>query len=665
MRRSRALCAGLLGTIAAFGHAAPAPITQLDFSIAIEPASRALRGEGTIEIPAGPAVSIALDKRFSAAEMRWQDRSLRRAPDRNGAWLLPSAASPRKVSVRWEGRLGRLDTSIDHRQTLDSMEPVTGSEGTFLPAAANWYPHVEGMLERWRITLELPPGQRGLVPGRLLDERDDARGYRARFEFAVPAEGIDLMAGPYTITERSVHLGHRSIRLRTWFAPGLEQLVDGYLTSTEDYLRLYEGWIGPYPYTEFSIVSSPTPTGFGMATLTYLGVDVLRLPFIRATSLGHEVLHNWWGNGVYPDYARGNWSEGLTTFMADYHYKLRESDGAARDMRLGWLRDFSAVPPGQDEALIGFTSRTHGTSQIVGYNKAAMLFVMLRDLIGTEAFDRGLREFWNARQFTVASWDDLRAAFENTAARDLAWFFAQWTARAGAPRLRIDRATRERIAGRWRVRATLAQDAPAYRLQVPVAIDTDLGGVAQTIELDALARTVEIDTPGRPRAITIDPDQRLFRRLDADEAPPILRDAFVSAAPRAIVLPDDAAFADAARSLLEKLLDQPPRFERPDAMLDGEPLIVFGTAEDLAQFRARHGFGAPAALPARTGTATVWTERFGGATVVFISARDSGAVAALARPLPHYGKQSWLIFDGGKALERGIWPPKGRGWVFE
>ena len=59
---------------------------------------------------------------------------------------------------------------------------------------------------------------------------------------------------------------------------------------------------------------------------------MLRLPFIRASSLGHEVLHNWWGNGVLVDYARGNWSEGLTTFMADYAYKSEESAAAAREM---------------------------------------------------------------------------------------------------------------------------------------------------------------------------------------------------------------------------------------------------------------------------------------------------------------------------------------------
>jgi hypothetical protein len=73
------------------------------------------------------------------------------------------------------------------------------------------------------------------------------------------------------------------------------------------------------------------------------------------------------------DYAGGNWAEGLTTFMADYAYKERDSPGAARAMRLEWLRDFAAVPSGQDQPLRQFTARTHATSQIVGYHKAAFL----------------------------------------------------------------------------------------------------------------------------------------------------------------------------------------------------------------------------------------------------------------------------------------------------
>ena len=151
------------------------------------------------------------------------------------------------------------------------------------------------------------------------------------------------------------------MRLRTYFFRDLDAtagLADGYLEDTRRYLERYGDEIGAYPYTEFSVVASPLPTGFGMPTLTYLGADVLRLPFIRATSLGHEVLHNWWGNGVYVDYAQGNWSEGLTTFMADYAYKERESAEAAREMRQGWLRDFAAVPAGSHRSS-GFVPFAH------------------------------------------------------------------------------------------------------------------------------------------------------------------------------------------------------------------------------------------------------------------------------------------------------------------
>jgi aminopeptidase N len=205
------------------------------------------------------------------------------------------------------------------------------------------------------------------------------------YAFEQPESAIDLMAGPYRVTERSFAAADgRKIALRALLHPEIAERGDGDLDAVERYLRLYEGWIGPYPYESFSVVSSPTPTGFGMPTLTYLGVEVLRLPFIRDTSLGHEVLHNWWGNGVRPDYARGNWSEGLTTFMADYAYREQAGAEAAREMRLAWLRDFAALGSAADRPLASFSSRTHGAEQVVGYHKAAMVFLMLRDAIGTE-----------------------------------------------------------------------------------------------------------------------------------------------------------------------------------------------------------------------------------------------------------------------------------------
>ena len=81
-----------------------------------------------------------------------------------------------------------------------------------------------------------------------------------------------------------------------------------------------------------------------MPSFTLLGSQVLRLPFIPYTSLPHEILHNWWGNGVWIDYDGGNWSEGLTAYLSDH--LMKELRGEASDYRRKALQrygDFAAL----------------------------------------------------------------------------------------------------------------------------------------------------------------------------------------------------------------------------------------------------------------------------------------------------------------------------------
>jgi len=58
---------------------------------------------------------------------------------------------------------------------------------------------------------------------------------------------------------------------------------------------------------------------------------VVRLPFIPETSLGHEILHQWFGNLVYIDYAKGNWAEGLTTYLQTISMKREKGRGRIQE----------------------------------------------------------------------------------------------------------------------------------------------------------------------------------------------------------------------------------------------------------------------------------------------------------------------------------------------
>jgi aminopeptidase N len=376
------------------------------------------------------------------------------------------------------------------------------------------------------------------------------------------------------------------------------------------------------------------------------------------------VLHNWWGNGVYVDWQRGNWSEGLTTFMADYAYKEGEGEAAAREMRLGWLRDFAAVPPGRDRPLREFTSRTHDASQIVGYNKAAFVFFMLRDEISADAFAASLRRFYAAKKFQAASWADLEHAFSAQSGQDLQPFFAQWLDRAGAPRLHVDDARAEQAGNGWRIRLTLSQGEPAYRLRVPLEVQTERGTEEHVARIDRARQDIVIETQARPRTLSVDPGLHVFRRLDSRELPAILRQVTLDPATATVIVSRSPEPQAAAQTLAQRLMDTGPRFA--DALPAQGCAIVIGLQEDIDAWLARAGLPPePAALRGR-GTAQVWTaQSVDGRTLLVVSARDAASLQSLARPLPHYGRQSWLVFDGAKAIDRGVWEAKALSWRFE
>jgi len=626
----------------------PAVLHELD--VRLDPHERSLRVTDTIELRGSGPVEVALGARYRIEQALLDGQPLGEGRIRGELRVHQVRLSgAHRLQLRYAGAVAAL-AETDHRGTLDGLEPMASPRGSYLPAGSGWYAMVGDAPLRYRLTLHLPAGQRGLAAGTQVEEAENASGYRARYVFDAPTDGIELMAGPYVIASRRVDVAGRQVRLRTWFHPEIAELSDAYLDATARYVERYSAMLGGYPFDAFGVVSSPLPTGFGMPTLTYLGIDVLRLPFIRATSLGHEVLHNWWGNGVYVDYASGNWSEGLTTFMADYAYKEDEGADAARTMRLDWLRDFAAMPPDQDTRLRHFTSRTHGLSQIVGYNKAAFMFFMLRAQLGADVFRRSLRGFWERHRFQRTGWDDLRRAFEQASGSDLRGFFAQWLDRPEVPRVRIEQARR---AGAD-LEVVLAQDAPAYVLDVPLELATGTGSRREVLRLSEAHQRFVVPGAGDADTVALDPALEVMRLLERSELPPILRNVMVHPGTRLATVSDEPAFAAAARDLAHAFLDQAPAENKGSA-----PLLLIVPLDGVdALLRARGLPPAPAEVGG-AGSAKVWTlEDAGGTTTLVIAARDAQVLAALRRSLPHYGRQSWLVFDGARAIARGTWPAR-------
>ena len=573
---------------------------------------------------------------------------------------LPDAETASTVIVRYHGSLKPLDTAMTHDDTLGGLPAMASEAGAYLPGNSGWHPILETPFT-YRLESKVPGNYVAVAPGTPGDEQEFNGFRQASFSMDNAVDSIDLMVGKWVVDERIALIGETRVRLRTYFDASDTSLSTAYLDAAQGFIERYARQIGPYPYSIFSVVSSPIPTGFGMPTLTYLGKTVLHYPFIRDISLGHEVLHNWWGNGIRVDPVRGNWAEGLTTFMADYAYREEQSAKAAKRMRHGWLRNYATLPPASERRLSEFRSRHHTASATIGYGKAAMMFYDLRERLGREEFMAGIRLFWARHRYHSAGFDELRDAFETVSATSLTDFFEQWLERTGAPGIRTLNARLAEGAG-TELQLELSQDAESTRaapfsVSLPLRIFTVTETLDLRVNLSQTQQKLDIPAPSTPVSVQIDPDFEVWRKLLPEEAPPILRD--VIAAEQVAIAPLEPALKDSLLGFARMFAEGAVKSAGAGNPSSSAPLIIAGSKNKVARHLGTLG---RAARPAdiAPGAIEVWVAPDPGRRLLVIAIDPALMAQAelprLGRRLRHLASYSWLSLSEEGQMQRGHWP---------
>lgn len=664
------LLAALVPLAAGGATSAAAPIVEHRLTVAIDPAAGTLAVEDRIEIPPGwLAPTFRLN---SGLVLESVDGARASSPDDGReagaayAYRLDRLAS-RRFTVRYRGRMRVARGGLGAAQIAE--------RGVYLDGASLWYPRFGDERVRFSARIRVPSGWTVLTQGARGEPRD---GSTWVWSERSPQTDIVLVAGRwqrYARTLLAPGRGHGALETAVYLREPDEALAGAYLDASARHLALYSRLLGPYPYAKFAVIENFRETGYGFPSFTLLGSRVMRLPFLLESSLPHEVLHDWWGNGVYVDHRGGNWSEGLTAYLADHLFAERRGRGA-RYRRSALQKYRSYVGRGSDSALRDFHGGHGGRGQAVGYGKAMMMFHMLRRRLGDETFLAGLRGFYRERRFTRAGFEDLRRAFEAAGGGELGEFFDQWVGRVGAPELTLGTSEVSRTAGGYRLRFTLAQTQPGapYRLAVPFAVVLEGRERAWQGQIRLTGREARLDLglPERPLRLVIDPEFDVFRRLDRGELPPSLGELL--GARRALALlpsgaprPRRAAYRRLAASLgAGEIRDD----DDPRALPTDGAVWVLGwenrRRDLLAPGLAAAGGSLDAAGLAVDGQRRVSAEdcaafavrdRQGG-RLGFAACASEEAIAVLARKLPHYGPYGYLALEGeglGSRL-RGEWP---------
>ncbi|MGQ9810818.1 MAG: M1 family metallopeptidase [bacterium] len=431
-------------------------------------------------------------------------------------------SDPILVCISYSGVL--YDSLISPTPNYPKATPTTSGlidpQGVYLCNQSVWYPIVFDQKFSFSLTVDTPFDWMPLSQGRRSFERIETIGGEQRLITGWAEKG--LMEEIYLVAARFYRYERYSggVGLMAYLREPDDSLANCYIEAAGNYIAMYENLIGKYPFDKFALVENFWQTGFGMPSFTLLGDRVTRLPFIVKTSYGHEILHNWWGNSVYVDYAKGNWCEGLTTYCADYLYKEMQSPEDAREYRHNTLIGYiNNVDSEKEFPLSRFRERYDAASQSIGYGKSLMVFHMLRTQIGDSLFWEGLRSFYDEFKFKTASWDDLARTFSRITGKDYSWFFNQWVNTKGAPYIRIAHADWKETEGGFKIDLTLAQDEPPFVLDIPVVILTDHGEEKCNVRLSEPKQDFSLKSRARPITLKIDPGYDLMRRLDIDEIP--------------------------------------------------------------------------------------------------------------------------------------------------
>lgn len=303
--------------------------------------------------------------------------------------------------------------------------------------------------------------------------------------------------------------------------PGSAEVLKDVFANTPVMVKFLEDWFDePYPWDKYAqvLVRNFRWGGMENTSATTLG------EFAGAGSRGdqdeliiHELAHQWTGNLVTCKSWEHLWlNEGWATFAEWLWVEREQGHDAYLDTVKATLTAIGMKSRGAWPRSEPMASRFYEHADTPfekpddPYGKGGLVLHMLRERLGDDVFQRGMRLFLDRHKFGSVETDDFRHVLEEVSGQSLERFFEQWCRRPGVPRLDVDLAWDESAK---RLSITLEQtqhidaENPAYGLRVPIFCGFGDGGEGTWVfvDTDARSKAASFALPRKPDRVRIDP----------------------------------------------------------------------------------------------------------------------------------------------------------------
>jgi tetratricopeptide (TPR) repeat protein len=306
-----------------------------------------------------------------------------------------------------------------------------------------------------------------------------------------------------------------------------------YADSMAHVIDYFNDKFGPLPAPGLAVAQLPDGTVDGYAAPGLVLISARQwLAKPNERLIADLVAREWWGAQVAAASPSDVW---LTDGLSRYSEGLYVEESASKEGLNKALEDFAVgALMFDDSAPIADAGRLEANSeeyQSVVVNKGAMVFHMLRAMIGDASFTALLKDYYAKYAGKSASINDFEKLAEarqsqpspesfkltngpppSTETVSLRPFFTQWLHSTGIPEFNLEYVVYRTKKG-FRIVGKAKQNLDVFHMDVEVEVQTEGNPEFKTITLSGKESQFSVETFGRPKpnGIILDPHDRLLK----------------------------------------------------------------------------------------------------------------------------------------------------------
>jgi tetratricopeptide (TPR) repeat protein len=408
---------------------------------------------------------------------------------------------------------GNEDGPIEGLKLAAIQEPIS-----YLLYPARWFPMTGFMTDRFtaEMHIRVPQGMRVFSSGsggsggapKPVTLSSGKPGDEYDFNWTKPGFPGTVIAGRY-LPPVSAGAGNVKVYVTITHQASANQLAQ---TATSEY-NFFTDAFGLPPTPRINIIELPDdtlPAVYAPEMAAIMGARTGDKSGVRL--LANTIAHQWWGLEISPKSLDDAW---ITNGMSRYGELMYLEDQSGESALKAAMEDVAAGALAYDTiplSSVGHLDPFTPQFQSMTLEKGAMIFHMLRWEVGDKAFQDILKGALSQYANGSIRTQDFEKVAEEQSQQQLVPFFSQWIDGTGAPTFANKYAV-YRLGNNkgFRTIGEINQDLDLFRMPVDLRIETDGKTENKKIEVVGTDTQYVVDTFGRPRRISVDPNDWVLK----------------------------------------------------------------------------------------------------------------------------------------------------------